>query len=408
MTPTPLAEVARFVRGITFQPSDRATAPANGHVACFRTTNIQEELEDHDLIYVPRELVRRQEQFVEPGDLLVSSANSWELVGKAVLVPKLSYTATAGGFISILRADRKRLDPNYLAFWFRSPHTQHLTRLCGRKTTNISNLNYGLCLRIPIPLPFPDDPKRSLAEQKRIAAILDKADAIRRRRQEAARLADQLIPSVFYEMFAKWLRVPPSEMARLGEEELADIASGVTKGRHFGHQETVVVPYIRVANVQDGYLDLTEIKTIEVLPQDVEALRLQHGDVLMTEGGDFDKLGRGGIWEQDVPDCIHQNHVFRVRCNPGKLLPLFFANYIRTHFAKAYFLRCAKKTSNLATINMTQLRALPVPRVPIDRQERFVADAQEARRVAQRADGSIGDADALFNSLVQRAFRGEL
>lgn len=261
---------------------------------------------------------------------------------------------------------------------------------------------------LQIPLPYPDDPKRSLAEQKRIAAILDKADAIRRRRQEAAHLTDQLIPAIFYEMFSKWLRMPQAEMAQLGDEALADIVSGVTKGRRFGDQETVIVPYIRVANVQDGYLDLSEIKEIEVLPQDVEALRLQHGDVLMTEGGDFDKLGRGGIWEQDVPDCIHQNHVFRVRCNRSKLQPLFFANYIRTHLAKAYFLRCAKKTSNLATINKTQLRALPVPRVPMDAQKRFVAQVEDVRSMQQRYDTTARETDDLFNSLVQRAFGGEL
>ncbi|MFO0838362.1 MAG: hypothetical protein U1D55_07510 [Phycisphaerae bacterium] len=408
MAPMPLGEVAEFVRGVAFDPSDRLSAPENGHVACFRTSNIQDELEDDDLIYIPRGIVRRTEQFVESGDLLVSSANSWELVGKTVWVPKLKYPATAGGFISILRANRDRVDARYLYHWFRAPFTQHRVRLCGRKTTNISNLSYPLCLQLPMPLPYPEDLKRSLVEQKRIAAILDKADAIRRRRVEAARLADQLIPSLFYDMFGTWLRMPQAEMARVGEEELADIASGVTKGRRFEDQETVVVPYIRVANVQDGYLDLTEIKTIEVLPQDVDALRLEHGDVLMTEGGDFDKLGRGGIWEHDVPNCIHQNHVFRVRCNRRKMLPLFFANYIRTTVARAYFLRCAKKTSNLASINMTQLRALPVPRVPIAEQKRFATEAEEVRQMQRRDEKSIREADDLFSSLVQRAFRGEL
>lgn len=252
-----------------------------------------------------------------------------------------------------------------------------------------------------IPLP-------PLAEQMRIAGILDKADGMRRRRGEATQLADQLILSLFYETFGEWLRRPSSDMATLGDQNMADIASGVTKGRRFNGRETVVVPYIRVANVQDGFLDLSEIKTIEVLPSDVENLLLRRGDVLMTEGGDFDKLGRGAIWEHDIADCIHQNHIFRIRCNHDVLVPLYFANYIRTHLAKSYFLKSAKKTSNLATINMTQLRSLPVPLPPVVLQQRFVAKAEDVRRMQARLTHLKQQSDVLFNSLVQRAFRGEL
>lgn len=260
----------------------------------------------------------------------------------------------------------------------------------------------------PVPIPFPDDPSRSLAEQQRIAAILDKADAIRRRRKEAARLADLLIPGVFYEMFDRWLRTPTSEMPRIGDPTLSSIASGVTKGRQFGKAITVTVPYLRVANVQDGHLDLSEIKTIEVLPGDVEALRLQHGDVLMTEGGDFDKLGRGAMWEADVPDCIHQNHVFRVRCQRERLMPEFFASYIQSRLARAYLLKCAKKTSNLASINMTQLKALPVPAVPVEEQRTFARRVYAIRALQTVQESASEDGDLLFNSLAQRAFRGEL
>lgn len=183
---------------------------------------------------------------------------------------------------------RPGTDRGFLFHYLRHPRViEEATLRC--EGANLPRLSPRQLASFPVFMPQKE------TEQKRIAAILDKADAIRRRRHEAARLTDQLIPSLFYDMFGKWLRMPQAEMARLGKEELADIASGVTKGRQFDGQKTVVVPYIRVANVQDGYLDLTEIKTIEVLPQDVEALRLEHGDVLMTEGGDFDKLGRGGI-----------------------------------------------------------------------------------------------------------------
>jgi len=202
--------------------------------------------------------------------------------------------------------------------------------------------------------------------------ILQKADAIRRKRQETLGLADAILSAAFIKMFGD-----PGENSRefnitpLGE--IADVRSGVTKGRKFGSKGTVEVPYLRVANVQDGYLNLSEIKTIEVLPDDIEKYRLKDGDVLMTEGGDPDKLGRGCIWRSEVKGCIHQNHVFRVRPDRSRLAPEYLAALLRTQYAKEYFLRCAKRTSNLASVNSTQVKAFPIPEPPLTLQQMFVS-----------------------------------
>ena len=107
----------------------------------------------------------------------------------------------------------------------------------------------------------------------------------------------------------------PKEWKEIKLKEISEIVSGVTKGRKLTGKSTIFVPYLRVANVQDGYLDLTEIKDIEVLPSDIEKYALQDGDILLTEGGDPDKLGRGTVWNGQIPMCIHQNHIFRVRVN---------------------------------------------------------------------------------------------
>ena len=154
--------------------------------------------------------------------------------------------------------------------------------------------------------------------------------------------------------------------------ELADVRSGVTKGRKLGSKETVEAPYLRVANVQDGFLDLSEIKTIAVLPEDLSKYRLDDGDILMTEGGDPDKLGRGCIWRSEVEGCIHQNRVFRVRTDRSQLVAEYLAAFLRTQYAKEYFLRCAKRTSNLASINSTQVKAFPIPVPPIMLQLKFI------------------------------------
>jgi type I restriction enzyme S subunit len=124
--------------------------------------------------------------------------------------------------------------------------------------------------------------------------------------------------------------------------------------------QLVEVPYLRVANVQDGYLDLSEIKTILLPKREIQRYLLHEGDVVLTEGGDFDKLGRGYLWNGQVPNCVHQNHIFAVRCDRRKLLPEFFAYLAQSSYGKSYFLSVAHKTTNLACINATKLRAFPL------------------------------------------------
>jgi len=190
----PLSKAGKFIRGITFKPDDIVFASAEGSAVCMRTKNVQKDLDETDLISIPARFVKRKEQYLKEGDILVSTANSWELVGKCCWVPKLDYLATAGGFISILRANLEFVYPRYLYHWMNSPEIQYKLRYCGRQTTNISNMSYGLAENLLVPLP-------PLPEQKRIAAILDKADTIRRKRQLTIKKSEDFLRSIFLDMF---------------------------------------------------------------------------------------------------------------------------------------------------------------------------------------------------------------
>jgi type I restriction enzyme S subunit len=244
-----------------------------------------------------------------------------------------------------------------------------------------------------------------LSEQKRIADILAKADAIRRKRREARDVTCEMSMATFREEFKEYLTQDGPKVPLC---DIADVVSGVAKGRKLGGAETREVPYLRVANVQAGYLDLSEIKTMPAKESEIRELALQHGDVLMTEGGDHDKLGRGALWDYEGAECIHQNHVFRVRTNRSKVLPSFFVHFLQTSLVKSYFLRCAKKTTNLASINMTQLRALPVPLPPLGLQERFHEEVNKIRDVVARQGDAHKETESLFGCLIQQAFKGEL
>ena len=148
-----LGEHAALIRGITFKPVDKCAPEDDGAIVCMRTKNVQVTLDQADLIAVPRTLVKSPDKMLSEGDILVSSANSWNLVGKCCQVRDLHFPSTAGGFISILRPTTQDLDAGYLYRWFSSDRVQATLRSFGNQTTNISNLNHKRTLKLQLPSP---------------------------------------------------------------------------------------------------------------------------------------------------------------------------------------------------------------------------------------------------------------
>ena len=163
------------------------------------------------------------------------------------------------------------------------------------------------------------------------------------------------------------MRLPDGwEKSRL--DKIAFIQTGIAKNKKL-ISNAIQVPYLRVANVQDGYLDLSEIKNISIDEKKLDRFLVRTGDVLLTEGGDFDKLGRGAVWKGEIESCVHQNHVFVVRPNKEKILPAFLSSLTGSSYGKKYFLSCSKQSTNLASINSTQLKAFPVIFPPLPEQK---------------------------------------
>jgi type I restriction enzyme S subunit len=162
----------------------------------------------------------------------------------------------------------------------------------------------------------------------------------------------------------------PDGWRRISLQQIASIQTGVAKGKK-AVKNRIELPYLRVANVQDGHLELSEIKTISVSRPEVARYSLQPGDVLMTEGGDFDKLGRGFVWEGQLSQCLHQNHVFVVRADSNHLDPYFLTYQAGSSYGKGYFLSCSKQSTNLASINSSQLKEFPVL-LPPPREQRTI------------------------------------
>ena len=195
----------------------------------------------------------------------------------------------------------------------------------------------------------------------------------------------------------EWLGDVPQHWQVVALKRIATIRTGVAKGKDLSGQDTINVPYLRVANVQDGYLKLDEIATIDIQRSELDRYRLGAGDVLMNEGGDFDKLGRGYVWEGQIEPCITQNHVFAVR--PNGVDSWWLNSITSSDYAQFYFMSQSKQSTNLASINSTNLMNLPVILPPKDEQKDVL---QFVHETTKKFDALTAEAERGIDLLQER------
>lgn len=214
-------------------------------------------------------------------------------------------------------------------------------------------------------------------EQRRIAEFLDRETA---QIDELIAKQEQLISTLAERWQVELAKVVASSGSGAKKSKLkyhAAIQTGLTLGKAVD-PNSIELPYLRVANVQVGRVDLSEVKTVEVERDAVRRHSLRAGDVLMTEGGDLDKLGRGALWLGDIEPCLHQNHVFAVRCR-STLDSRWLVHVLDAPDARQYFIRTAKKTTNLASTNSTVVGGLPIPCPALETQLDLVQHLDDAK-----------------------------
>ncbi|MEO8644321.1 restriction endonuclease subunit S [Pseudomonas sp.] len=365
-------------------------------------------------------------------DVLV--ARMPEPLGRACLAPHLSKRCITVVDVAILRPGESSVNPRWLMHFLNAPSIRQHIELQSSGTTRRRITRKNLA-KIVLPVP-------PLAEQKRIVLKLDSMlQRISECKDRIDRVAEVmknfrravLDAATSGELTREWRRIngEPELFQSFGDAEaeyfgdyhfpaswskrrLSDVAvitGGVTKDSKKQDAEFVELPYLRVANVQRGYLDLSEIKTIRVPPNKVADLTLQVGDILFNEGGDIDKLGRGWVWDGQLPTCVFQNHVFRARLLDGEFESRYFSWYGNSR-GYHYFLSQGKQTTNLASINKSVLSALPVAIPPAAEQLEIVRRVGQLFRFAERMEASCAGAssriNALSSSAINRAFRGDL
>ena len=296
-----------------------------------------------------------------PGQVLFGKRRAYQ---RKVAVAE--FEAVVSGDIYVLAPkDTRRLLPELLPFLCLSERFfQHAV---GTSAGSLSpRTNWSSLASFEFDLP-------PLDQQRRIAEILWAVDEVAVKFEDSLRAADEVQTATLSSMFGSGQSSQRFKAVALSE--VARLQTGIAKGKQYpASVKTIELPYLRVANVQDGHLNLAEMKTIVIPEAEKDRHLLRNGDVVICEGGDFDKVGRGAIWREQVADCLHQNHVFSLRADSSRVLPEFLALQLASPYGKRYFLGCAKKTSNLASINSTQVKAFPFQVPPIKEQRAFISE----------------------------------
>lgn len=400
MAEAALGDVADLIRGITFKPSDKCEPGTPGSVVCMRTKNIQSKLEQADVLAVPEYLVKNEKKFIYEGDILVSSANSWNLVGKCCRVENLKYRSTAGGFISVLRPQNANtLDPRYLYRWFSLASIQNTVRSFGNQTTNISNLNHKRTLNLKVPLP-------PLAEQKRIAGILDAADKLRAKRRESIAQLDTLLQSTFLDMFGDPVTNPMGwEAKKFGDLVANSFRNGLspsTKGQVDGEVLTL-------SAITRGRFDGSAKKAAKFDRAPSLGQQLSKDTFLICRGnGNRDLVGAGAFPDHSNKEVSFPDTMIGATVDSDLLAPAYLESVWRSRLVRRQIASGARTTNGTYKVNQKLLNSIVIPLPPIKIQRRFEGFVQTFREYKNILSAHEIELDTLFASLQQRAFNGTL
>ncbi len=291
----------------------------------------------------------------------------------------------------------------------------------AKQGATVESIEHSYLAETPVPLP-PLDEQHAIAtfldretakihaliaEQEKLLALLAEkrqatiSHAVTRGLNPNSPLKDSGIP---------WLGEVPAHWDVTRLKFIATVQTGIAKGKDIAGKETITVPYLRVVNVQDGHLTLDDVATIDIEPEQLARYLLRKGDVLMNEGGDFDKLGRGALWDGQIENCIHQNHVFAVR--PHGVSSRWLNQVTGSQYAQFYFMGRSKQSTNLASISSTNIMELPVVLPPVDEQEEILlfTEHESARSDALKdaADQAIELLKERRSALISAAVTGKI
>jgi type I restriction enzyme S subunit len=389
-----LNDVSHIIRGVSFNGGEAIASAEVGYAPILRAGNIGETLEtDQDLVWVPSGRVS-EHQRLQVGDIVMcTSSGSPAVVGKSAQLES-EFAGSAGAFCAIVRA-RPKVDHKYLAYWLKSAQFFRW-RDSQAKGANIQNLRVSQLAIAQMPLP-------RLSEQRRIAAVLAKADRIRRLRRTAAELADSFLGSVFTHMFAA--RVDFRRQT-LGELLLGSPKNGLyLPASQYGRGTAI----IRIGNFYGGVLGRPEdFRRVQASPEEVEQFAVQNGEVLVNRVNSLEYLGKCALVEGLVEPTVFESNMMRLRVRREDILPEYMVACLTSTGAADQIRKRARKAVNQASINQQDVKSLMIPVPPMPLQEYYARAVTACKRLLSQQRQAERQAEQLFQSLLHQAFRGEL
>lgn len=373
----------------------------DGGVPQLRTNNVSNfgTIDLSEVKYVLPSKAELDKYSVRRGDVIFNNTNSPDLVGRAAYFD-LDEHFVLSNHMTRLRVVDELVDAEYLARYLHYLWQIGASLRWAKQWVNQAAIDQNGLSRFLIPLP-------PLPEQRRIVAILRQADELRQLRRQANERAKDLLPALFHEMFGphravelNWRNRPLSHYGQ--------VSYGFTVNQ-LRRSAYPTYPYLRVANVQRWSLDLSEIAEIGILEGDLDKYLLTKGDVLVVEGhADPRQLGRAASWNVEIGECLHQNHLLRIRPYKDQAISTYLVGYINSDLGQRYMLRYGKTSSGLNTINSQVLADMPVPDIPLELQREFERRYHAWQNVLSKSDVATTRLDSMVASLLARAFTGEL
>lgn len=348
------------------------------------------------------------------GDIMISRMA--EPIARSCIVPKFPYKIITAVDVAVLRCNSHLVINQYLNYICNTKWFTDLAFSLARGTTRvrITRKNLG---EMPIPLsPLPE--QQRIVD--RIESLFAKLDEAKQKAQDAldsfeTRKAAILHKAFTGELTAQWRKEHGVGMESWETHELVEcfeIVSGIQKtpARSPRHNP---IPYLAVANVYRNKIDLSDIRYFEVTPEEIEKLKLQDKDILIVEGnGSGKEIGRCAMWHNELPLCVHQNHIIRIRNKSPKILPEYVLYYLNSETGKSVMQERAKTTAGLFNLSAGKVKTIPLPFASLDEQaeivhilDNLIAKEQQAKEAAEKVLEQI---DLIKKSILARAFRGEL
>lgn len=397
-----VSDIATQIRGVTYGKSDASKSPLEGYLPVLRAGNITDDgLIYDDLVYVPAGRISKKQMIRQHDVVIAASSGSLSIVGKAA-ASLTDFDGGFGAFCKVLRPSAK-VDAKYFAQFFKtSDYRRRISALAAG--ANINNLRSEHLDEMQIPLP-------SLAEQQRIAEMLDRAEGLRAKRRAALAQLDSLTQSIFIDMFGDPVANPKKWTVKsLGEIAREPANNGIFRKNHeYDEDRETGVPVVWVAELFRGdSIDVSASRRLVPTKAEMSKFGLSYGDVLFCRSSlKLDGIAFNNVYLGEADGALFECHMIRIRPDMEVISPIYLNRLLRLPQLRA-IAKSKSKTATMSTIDQTSLCSIPVLVPPLILQQTFAHRITAIETLKTTHHAALAALDALFASLQHRAFRGEL